>query len=88
MGNSYINEFANAFGLDDVAVLNNGLFIVGKRSTGLCIEWHIQSRMRLILDAPFLSGRVDDLIYTLVDPIAEAIPGVSNYRNGGVTRRV
>jgi hypothetical protein len=88
MGNSYINEFANAFGLDDVAVLNNGLFIVGKRSTGLCIEWHIQARMRMILDAPFLSGRVDDAIYTLVDPIAEAIPGVSNYRNGGITRRV
>jgi hypothetical protein len=88
MGNSYINEFANAFGLDDVTVLNNGLFIVGKRSTGLCIEYHVQARMRLILDAPFLSGRVDDAIYTLVDPIAEAIPGVSNYRNGGITRRL
>lgn len=87
MGNAYLSEFANAFGLDDVTVLNNGLFLVGKRSTGLCIEYHVQSRMRLILDAPFLSGRVDDLIYTLIDPLTEAIPGVSGYVNGGVSRR-
>jgi hypothetical protein len=88
MGNSYINEFANAFGLDDVAILNNGLFIVGKRSTGLCIEYHVQARMRLILDAPFLSGRIDDAIYTLIDPIKDAMPGTSFYANGGITRRV
>jgi hypothetical protein len=87
MGNSYINEFANNFGLDDVAVMNNGLFLVGKRTTGLCIEWHIQSRMRLILDAPFLSGRIDDVIYTLIDPIRPSIPGVSLYADGGISRR-
>ena len=58
MGNSYISEFANNFGLDDVAVMNNGLFLVGKRTTGLCIEWHVQARARLILDAPFLSAAV------------------------------
>jgi hypothetical protein len=87
MGNSYINEFANNFGLDDVAVMNNGLFLVGKRSTGLCIEWHVQSRMRLILDAPFLSGRVDDVIYTSIDPLRPSIPGVSLYADGGISRR-
>lgn len=88
MGNAYISEFANAFGLDDVAVLNNGLFLVGKRSTGLCIEYHVQARMRLILDAPFLSGRVDDAIYTLIDPMRDSIPGTSFYANGGQTRRL
>ena len=88
MSNGYISEFANSFGLDDVAVMNNGLFLVGKRSTGLCIEYHVQSRMRLILDAPFLSGRVDDVIYTLIDPIRDAMPGTSFYANGGVTRRL
>lgn len=88
MGNAYINEFANAFGLDDVAVLNNGLFIVGKRTTGLCVEYHIQARMRLILDAPFLSGRVDDVVYSLVDPLKDAMPGTSMYSNGGITRRI
>ena len=87
MGNSYINEFANNFGLDDVAVMNNGLFLVGKRTTGLCIEWHIQARMRLILDAPFLSGRVDDAIYTSIDPLRPSIPGVSLYADGGISRR-
>jgi len=88
MSNGYISEFANSFGLDDVAVMNNGLFLVGKRSTGLCIEYHVQARMRLILDAPFLSGRVDDVIYTLIDPIRDAMPGTSFYANGGVTRRL
>jgi len=88
MGNAYISEFANAFGLSDVAVLNNGLFLVGKRTTAMCVEYHVQSRMRLILDAPFLSGRVDDIIYTLIDPLTEAFPGVSGYVNGGITRRL
>ena len=88
MGNVYISEFANAFGLSDVAVLNNGLFLVGKRTTAMCVEYHVQSRMRLILDAPFLSGRVDDIIYTLIDPLTEAFPGVSGYVNGGITRRL
>ena len=88
MGNGYISEFANSFGLDDVAVMNNGLFLVGKRSTGLCIEYHVQSRMRLILDAPFLSGRIDDVIYVLVDPIRDAMPGTSFFANGGITRRL
>lgn len=87
MGNSYINEFANNFGLDDVAVMNNGLFLVGKRSTGLCIEYHIQARARLILDAPFLSGRLDDVIYTSIDPLRSSLPGTSNYYNGGISRR-
>lgn len=87
MGNSYISEFANAFGLDDVAVINNGLFLVGKRTTGMCIEYHVQSRMRLILDAPFLSGRIDDVIYTLIDPLSDAMPGTSYYRDGGISRR-
>jgi len=87
MGNAYLSEFANAFGLSDVAVLNNGLFLVGKRTTALCVEYHVQARMRLILDAPFLSGRLDDVIYKLTDPLTEAIPGVSGYVNGGISRR-
>jgi hypothetical protein len=60
---------------------------VGKRTTGLGIEWHGQSRMRLILDAPFLSGRVDDVIYTSIDPLRPSIPGVSLYADGGISRR-
>lgn len=87
MGNAYLSGFANAFGLNDVAVLNNGLFLVGKRTTALCVEYHVQARMRLILDAPFLSGRLDDVIYTLIDPMRDSIPGTSFYANGGITRR-
>lgn len=89
MGNSEAEEFINAFGLsgDETTVLNNGLYRVFKRVTKGCYEYDFFSRVRLILDAPFLSFRVDDLFYNSYHKQVDPIPGTSYYVNGGVSYR-
>jgi len=87
MDNQYTTEYFNAFGVTKVDTLNNGMFIHGVRDTGLCLEHHFQSRMRLILETPFLWGRVDDIWYRFYQPIRNALPGTSNYADGGVSYR-
>jgi hypothetical protein len=86
MDNQYTTEFANFAG-NDVETLNNGLWIVGSRSTGLCKELHFQAKMRLILETPFLAGRIDNISYTFTSPIRNALPGSSFYADGGATVR-
>lgn len=87
MDNQYTQEWMNNFGIQTVSVLNNGLFLVGYRSTGLCIEWHFQARMRLILETPFLAARVDDVQYSYYEVTRQAIPGSSLYQDGGISYR-
>lgn len=87
MDNQYTSEYMNNFGITSVATMNNGLFLVGKRDTGLCLEWHLQARMRLIMETPFLAARIDDVSYSFYEPIREAMPGTSRYVNGGVSYR-
>lgn len=87
MDNQYTTEYFNAFGVSKVDSLNNGMFLHGVRDTGLCLEHHFQARMRLILEAPFLWGRVDDIWYRFYEPIRNALPGSSLYADGGVSYR-
>ena len=87
MDNQYTNEFASFVGADDVRTINNGMMLVGKRSTGLCVEYHFQSRMRLILETPWLAARIDDVQFSYSDPTRTALPGTSLYVNGGLTYR-
>lgn len=87
MDNQYTQEWMNNFGLQTASILNNGLFLVGYRSTGLCIEYHFQARMRLILETPFLAARVDDVSYSYYEPTRQAIPGASLYQDGGISYR-
>lgn len=88
MDNQYINEFFNAFGFQTVTSINNGMFLVGHRNTGLCLEWHFQARMRLILETPFLAGRLDNVQYTTTRGFRDSFPGASNYVNGGQSLRI
>jgi hypothetical protein len=39
----------------------------------------------MVLEAPFLAGRIDDLQYVYLAPTREAIPGASLYVDGGVS---
>ncbi len=85
MNNQYATEFANFAG-DDIGILNNGMYIVGYRSTGLAKEYHFGARFRLILETPWLAGRVDDVAYVFRAPIRNAFPGDTHFSaDGGVT---
>lgn len=87
MDNQYIQEFAGFNGNKNISTLNNGMFMVGERDTGLCLEFLFASRFRLILQTPFLAARVDDVSYAYHEPTRTAHPGASLYVNGGVSYR-
>jgi hypothetical protein len=57
MDNQWATEYRNFADADDMAILNNGLWIAGVNSTGLCKEYEFLSKMRLIMETPFLAGR-------------------------------
>jgi hypothetical protein len=84
MDNQYATEFTQMLG-QQVARLNNGLWLVGERDTGLCLEHHYQMMIRLVLEAPFLAGRLDDIFYYYYPETNDAIPGASLHRDGGVS---
>lgn len=88
MDNPYAQEYMSFLDADARAVLNNGLFLAASRDTGLCLEYHFASRMRLILETPFLAGRVDNVIYTFRAPIRNSNPSDTwFYADGGVSYR-
>lgn len=88
MDNQYIQEFSSFVGSDQIGVINNGLYIVGNRHNGFCKEYLFGSKMRLILETPFLAGRVDDIAYTFRAPIRNSNPSDSFfYADGGLTYR-
>lgn len=86
MDNQYAAEYASFLDGDDTTTLNNGMFIAGVRSAGFCKEYLFGSKMRLILETPWLAGRIDNLQYVFRAPIRNAYPGDTHfYANGGVT---
>lgn len=86
MGNSYAQEFASFTG-DETRVINGGLYRVAKRTTGFCLEYLFAARVRIVLETPFLAGRLDDTQYTYFAQTRQPYPGDSLYANGGVTYR-
>lgn len=87
MDNAYIQEFAGFQG-EETGVINNGMYIVGNRNTGLCKEYHFGAKFRFILETPFLAGRLDDIRYTFLAPIRNSNPSDTwFFADGGVTFR-
>lgn len=86
MANPQAEEIANAFPANsETMTVNDGLYRAFKRVTGGCYEFDFFARPRLITDAPFMHFRLDDLFYKTYAIDREALPGMSFYRNGGVT---
>jgi len=88
--NPEATEYANFIGGDliDTRTFNNGLYRVFKRVTKGCLEFDAYARVRLILDAPFLSGRLDDVFYNAYAKVQDPLIGQSYHSDGGVTYRL
>lgn len=68
------------------SVLNNGMWLVSSEDTAMCTELHFAAKYRIILETPFLAGRLDDVSYTFRAPTRAAQPGDTfNYADGGKT---
>lgn len=82
MDNQYAQTFNNFVNGDGITVMNNGLWIAGENSTGLCKEYELGAKLRLIMETPFLAGRIDNISYTFTEPYRNALPGSSFYADG------
>jgi len=64
------------------------LYAVGGRTTnGFCTKLEIISQTRLILDTPFLAGRVNDIQIPYNVSSFDPYMGMSDYRDGGQSSR-
>jgi hypothetical protein len=87
MGNVYAREFAGIV-YPSAEFMNDGMYVLGKREAGGCVELELSMKMRLILEVPFLAARWDNITYTYGAQSRTANPGETYlYRNGGVTYR-
>jgi hypothetical protein len=88
MGNEDAQVLANMV-YTSAMFLNNGMYLLTKNEKEGCIEFSLSSKMRLILEAPFLAARIDDISFTYQAPTRSADPGVTfnGYVNGGVSYR-
>jgi len=69
-------------------IINGGMMLWASADTPMCTEFEIAMRLRLILETPWLAGRIDDISYTDRTPVRAAQPGDTyNYANGGRTYR-
>jgi hypothetical protein len=86
MDNADLRNFVSLAGEGKFATLNNGMFLMSYRDTGMCLEYHYAAQMRLILEAPFLAARIDDIRYTARTQERLADPSDTFfYANGGRT---
>lgn len=86
MDNPFLQEYASFVDADSISTTNNGMYLMGRRDTGFCKEYLFGAKFRLILETPWLAGRIDDIAYTFRAPIRNAQPGDSwFYQNGGAT---
>lgn len=88
MDNAVISEFE---GFPDGATavpINNGLWLFSEERTSFCKEFHVAGRMRLIIETPFLAGRIDNIEFTYdTDLTHDPYYGESMYVDGGVSYR-
>lgn len=88
MGNEAAQILANAV-YTSAVFLNNGMYLLTKNEKEGCVEFSLSSKMRMFLEAPFLSARIDDISFTYQAPTRSADPAVTfnGYANGGTTYR-
>jgi hypothetical protein len=87
MGNAAAQELANAV-YTSAMFVNNGMYLVTKNEKEGCVEFSVSAMMRLILEVPFLAGRIDGGSFVYQAQTRDANPGTTFlYQNGGVTYR-
>jgi len=86
MDNSYLQEWRNFTEGDERTVMNGGLYLASKVRTAFCDELQFAAKMRLILETPFLAGRLDDVQFTATAGTRNADPSDTFFHaDGGKT---
>jgi hypothetical protein len=86
LDNQYIREWNQLANTTDRQALNNGLYLIASRSNGFCDQLLAASKLRLMVDTPFLGGRIDGISFTSYAGYRNWNPADSNYFvTGGVS---
>lgn len=86
LNNQYIREWLAMSNTTDRQILNNGLYLIGSRSNGFCDQLLVASKMRLMVDTPFLGARIDGITFTSHAGFRSWDPNDANYFvTGGVS---
>lgn len=64
LNNQFITEWLAMANTTDRQVLNNGLYMLASRSNGFCDQLLAASKMRLMVDTPFLGFRIDGIEFS------------------------
>lgn len=83
MDNQWQNELAGHFNSQSFTT-NNGMYRMFWDRAKSCAQMILDAKMRLILDAPFLAGRIQNLLYVSnLAAYRSPLPGTTGYKNGG-----
>lgn len=82
----WVSDFVND-GFNQFRVMNNGLYISVYYREGTCYRHLFAAHTRLILDAPFLALRIDDIVFTSTTKFRTPFTTDPYYVDGGVYLR-
>jgi len=85
MGNEVVQSILRDNFNTPYVVINDGLYGVSQSFTEGCLSWSFHAQVRLMLDTPFLAGRVDNVTFQYLVNSRSPYPGQSLYDNGGVS---
>jgi hypothetical protein len=83
LNNPVVQEWNRISNTTDRFYTNNGMFAFASRSVGFCDQLLMTTQLRLIVETPFLAGRIDNISFPLVTGFRSPFPGNSSYVNGG-----
>ena len=85
LDNQFIAEWQGLASQTGRVVHNNGMFMTAIRSDGFCDELLLTARFRMILRAPFLAARIDNITFNALKGYRSFDPGGTFFYDGGVT---
>lgn len=83
MANGDITAYLASIGDGAIRPSNDGLYLINSSRTGSCIQITVEASMRMMLDAPFLAGRIDGIDFPGYPGFRNPIPGRGSYAGGG-----
>jgi hypothetical protein len=81
--NGVSEAVAAGWASSDIMVADGGRFLITKSRTYTCMQWEALTKLRLRLLTPFLSGRLQNVLWCPLQPTRGALSTSAYFVNGG-----
>lgn len=85
MDNPDIQRFIETNRVEGVTATNNGLYLLTTSRSEDCVQTTLQSRIRMLVDMPFLGARIDGIEFPGYVGYRSGLVGDASHYNGGTT---